>query len=878
MASRWPFVARHAQLERVSSLVAAGHGVLLVGPSGMGKSALARVFVDGLPGPSPRHVVGHAALTDTPYGALAGVFDRRLDPGPTTETPAGVAAQVAPLLGRPAGRTPLLVVDDLHLLDEHSALAVLHLASDHAVTVIATAQPVPLPEGGNRLWEEGFVERLELGPLSSDEVLEFLEAALGGPVTVATAQAFARRAAGIPLVLRELVVAALDAGVLHHGEAWTLRGDPPVGSGVRELVARRVAGLPNANRRALDLVAAVEPVAAGMLTDAVPERVLDALEAAQLVTVRMGWGGKDEIATAHPIYGEVLRELMPSTRLRRHRLDMARRLESGPSPNPSDLVRAALWRLDALQPQDPRGLLTAARAARAMSLATAERLARAAVDEAGGVEATLLLAEILTHTGRAVEAARLTAGMPPDSLDDEDRQALVYCAALGQGLQSGDTSHGLALVDAVIAGEPYASDQLRALQVSMLAFDARVEEAAELGEPLLHMVDLPAPVRSLAALGVMGANYWLGRSSLVPDQLEALAPVAREARDQVPYVESSLELITVCSLLDLGEPDRALRIAEAMSTRASEDGDPFTLPRAEYCLGRVAHYRGDATAAVGHLRRCPVSISAFDGFMRRNLYGWLARAQAEAGDLEAATTSLALGSDGTRMKTYEPEWELAEAAVLAAHLDLDAAADRAAWAGSMAVDQREWMLALSAYHDAARYGGARAVLTSVRRLPTVDGDLAPWLRRHVEALSSEDGTALERVSTGLAALGAFGLAAEASDEASLALMRRSAARAAAANARRAAELRDLHRLPTPSWLVGSASTVPLTARERQVALLARDGCADATIAERLGISVRTVQTHLAHCYAKLGITDRRALETALGSGGAPAPRRTGALL
>ena len=46
---------------------------------------------------------------------------------------------------------------------------------------------------------------------------------------------------------------------------------------------------------------------------------------------------------------------------------------------------------------------------------------------------------------------------------------------------------------------------------------------------------------------------------------------------------------------------------------------------------------------------------------------------------------------------------------------------------------------------------------------------------------------------------------------------------------------------------------PLSKRERLVAELAASGLTDCQIAARLNIGDRTVQTHLAHVYAKLGI-------------------------
>jgi ATP/maltotriose-dependent transcriptional regulator MalT len=51
----------------------------------------------------------------------------------------------------------------------------------------------------------------------------------------------------------------------------------------------------------------------------------------------------------------------------------------------------------------------------------------------------------------------------------------------------------------------------------------------------------------------------------------------------------------------------------------------------------------------------------------------------------------------------------------------------------------------------------------------------------------------------------------------------------------------------------------LTRRERQVAELAASGYTATQIATRLHIGVRTVETHLAHSYAKLGVTSKQQL-------------------
>ena len=66
---------------------------------------------------------------------------------------------------------------------------------------------------------------------------------------------------------------------------------------------------------------------------------------------------------------------------------------------------------------------------------------------------------------------------------------------------------------------------------------------------------------------------------------------------------------------------------------------------------------------------------------------------------------------------------------------------------------------------------------------------------------------------------------------------------------------------------GELGVSPLTGRERQVLVLAADGLTVGKIAEQLFISPSTVKTHLAHIYAKLGVSDRTsAVASALRAG------------
>jgi DNA-binding NarL/FixJ family response regulator len=115
-------------------------------------------------------------------------------------------------------------------------------------------------------------------------------------------------------------------------------------------------------------------------------------------------------------------------------------------------------------------------------------------------------------------------------------------------------------------------------------------------------------------------------------------------------------------------------------------------------------------------------------------------------------------------------------------------------------------------------------------------------------------------------IGALLSAADASAQAAVAFEacddRRRSVEAAAAAARLAAECGGLR---TPA-LDLAAHPLPLTVREREIANLVAAGLSNKDIADRLVVSVRTIEGHLYRACIKLDISDREDLAAMIRTG------------
>jgi DNA-binding NarL/FixJ family response regulator len=123
---------------------------------------------------------------------------------------------------------------------------------------------------------------------------------------------------------------------------------------------------------------------------------------------------------------------------------------------------------------------------------------------------------------------------------------------------------------------------------------------------------------------------------------------------------------------------------------------------------------------------------------------------------------------------------------------------------------------------------------------------------------ARNGAALLAAAEEMAAIGALRYAVEAAGDAASAFL----AEARQDSARRAAHLAQQWHVPDQGGVLPSidgldATATALTRREAQLIELAAEGLSNAEIADRLVLSVRTIDNHVAAVLDKLGVRTRR---------------------
>ena len=388
-------IGRDIERQAAQTALRRGDGVLLAGPSGMGKTELARALVEQLETDGAHDVQWLMAAAVRPGHPVRRVRPELCPKWVGISGSTGMALICCRVCGErsspgPRDKIPLLVVDDAHRLDEASATLVFQLVSAGSAAAIVTARAgAALPEGIRALWKDGLVARIDLQPLGRGHTVQLASQLLEGQLDGDLSEAFWQTSRGNPLYLRELVQAGRTAGrvVAQHG-LWRRSGPLAVGPRLTELVQERFGRVSRNEMATLELVAVGDPVPLSVMTRLAPSVYVSSLQRQGLLTVEPAHG-EEQVRPAHPVYGEVIRAALPAARVRDLRGELATAFEEG-GRLATDLVRVVSWRLDASGHEDAELLIAAShRAAAGEDWALAARLADAARSRGQGAKCRL---------------------------------------------------------------------------------------------------------------------------------------------------------------------------------------------------------------------------------------------------------------------------------------------------------------------------------------------------------------------------------------------------------------------------------------------------------------------------------------------------------
>ena len=283
-------------------------------------------------------------------------------------------------------------------------------------------------------------------------------------------------------------------------------------------------------------------------------------------------------------------------------------------------------------------------------------------------------------------------------------------------------------------------------------------------------------------------------------------------------------------------------------------------------LGRASLARGHVHRAGRYLREAVEStpVSDRDGKLAPYLAAG-AQSAALAGSFRMAEKLLfeAEALAGAGPCPHREELVLARVWLVASRGELSRAASLAFTSGQEASARGRRGVAALAFHEAVRLGAAATVAD---RLNDVAGDaeddelIVRAFAHHAMALRDRDAVGLTAAASCFESLGSDLLAAEAWTEAGAVYrMQGDVDGVVAAAVRAETTLARCEGARTPALVAQAVLAPTLTPRQRDVAALVAGGLSNREVADKLYVSLRTVENHLYQVYAKLGFSDRKDL-------------------
>jgi DNA-binding NarL/FixJ family response regulator len=859
----WPLTGRAEELRVIADAFCPDMpyaGVVITGSAGVGKTRLAReaMALAEERGWAVRWVAGTLAAQSIPLGACVQWADR-IDGDPLQL----VSNVIAKVTASPNGAPVLVVVDDARLLDDLSAFVLHQLVLRRAATVIATIRTgAPAPDAVTALWKDGHLQRLDLQPLSRGESDILLESALGGPVSTACAERMWRLTRGNVLFLHQLVNQEVQAGrLLSRDGQWRWVGTMEVSSSLIDLVDLRIGSTPEPVLEVIDLVAVAEPLELAHLAALADAAAIEDAEHRGLVTVSRTTP-TTVARLGHPLYGEVRRAQAGHLRLKRLRgriaQDMSDSDDSAGAPDPVRL--ALLWLESDLAPDHDLFTRAAQAALRRLDMALAQRLAEAAMAAGAGVDAELLCGNTLTMLSRGAEAEAIFQSLTTRQLPGPACSTAVNLRAVNLLWVLGQPAQSRAVIDAalaIVAGSGPKSRGFLAFRAVQLAVEAHPAEALKVCQPIDPAELAPLPAMVLAWAHTIALSD-LGRPLQATEIAHAAAALAAASLDAA-NTAVILAVYHIEALLLGGLLAEALAFAEQTYQQCA-DVPGIAQTFAAAIRGMAALGNGDVSTATEYLG------DAVAEFADREDGGWYhfgiyyVEALARKGDLDEANEVLA-----KVQRNRHPAHAYLESASLLAGAWVAAARGRTYQARDLAREAAEFACTHGQHarevvclQAAIQFGDQHTAARLAELTKLVDAPRARLAARWAAALADHDGDALLAVSHDVGAMGDRIASADAAAHASRVFHQQNRRGPALTASGRAERLITVCGATTTATQV-AAMPLPLTDREREIAILISQGLSNIEIAQALTLSVRTIEGHIYRACARVGTTTRTEL-------------------
>lgn len=858
----WPTVARDHEFRHALAILDGTtefHGVALVGDSGVGKSTLARALAQALEsrGRTVRFALGTQTGCAVPFGA----FSRSVTVDAADE-PAAMLAAAQKNLEQEDG---LVVVDDAHLLDPLSATLVHQLAVNGCSRLVVTIPSgEPVPDAVAALCKERLLLTLHIDPFTREQTGELACHVLGGAVTPRLIDELYGRSGGNPLLLRGLLSAGRENGVLVHTEdGWQLRGPLHPDRELYDLLEFRLRSLTPEELQAVQLLATGE-----LLDWEVLRELCDAEAAARLEQrglIQLVADGPALVAQLnHPVIGDAALRLAGVVRSRQLNGLLAQALRQhmreGPRrsrlPDVRGRIRLAQFMMRSDLPPDLDVIIDAAANAMAMSdVGEAEELSRFAFERGGGLPAAILLADAMSWQGRGDEVEAVLGDCDLAGADEFLTARWGCQRALNLFFGCGQTKHA----QQVLAGAKDRVDAeamvglIAAVEGTIACFSGEIPAAIEVG---LTLVASDAP--PLARVWAAASTSWALALSGQFGELQRTADLGLQAATAaqpgvVRFVIGLAEVTALTAVSDLSAAERVWRCYAAMAAGARE---PDALLHAMRGLVDLARGALPAACSAFHDSTSAMSRGFPSGWLML-VAAWSAQVEGRRGNASAAAAALRRSEEayGPQAALFLPELELARAWERASAGQTSTARMHAARAAQIARRSGMSVVEMRALHTAVRFGDRSYAGRLQELAKALNTPMAQTVAAHARGLGVHDGDLLDAVADRFTEMGALGLAADA------------AAHAARAHSRTGDPGKELESSTRTHWLASrceirtpavnaAARPLPITDREREIAMLVAAGLSNRQIAAQLCVSVRTVDGHLYRTFAKLGIERR----------------------